>query len=332
MTTSVVAAVLLAALGWYGWERSHRRTRSMAGGVREDITLPHESEWELYHNALSLCSKKTRVCLAELGIEYTGHHIDLIETGSYENISRHFLAVNPAGLVPVLVHDGHPVYESHDQITYAAEHAADVRLIPADAGEAERMRQWVHKASLFGDDPTQDLEASAGNCVPGLTVPLFTTMVQDIPYRKIFEGLLFHRIKLRPLLFLLMKLRGPDGIARAPRARVLVGHSRAHMHRHQDDLETQLQESGGPWILGASFSLADVSWMVIFERLREADWEAVFLTESRPRTKKYWQALQARPSYGQAIVAFGHPTIERGRERLLEQKKTSAGLRALYED
>ena len=26
--------------------------------------------------------------------------------------------VNPAGTVPVLVHNGHPVYESHEQILY----------------------------------------------------------------------------------------------------------------------------------------------------------------------------------------------------------------------
>ena len=26
--------------------------------------------------------------------------------------------VNPAGTVPVLIHNGHPVYESHEQIVY----------------------------------------------------------------------------------------------------------------------------------------------------------------------------------------------------------------------
>ena len=26
--------------------------------------------------------------------------------------------VNPAGTVPVLIHNGHPIYESHEQIVY----------------------------------------------------------------------------------------------------------------------------------------------------------------------------------------------------------------------
>ena len=116
--------VLIAVLFvWWVWERSQRRTHAVPPGLQESISLPFDQDFELYHNAFSLCSKKTRVCLAELDIDHASHHIDLIETGSYENLSRHFLAVNPQGVVPVLVHHGHPVYESHEQIRYAADHA-----------------------------------------------------------------------------------------------------------------------------------------------------------------------------------------------------------------
>ncbi|MCH8149689.1 MAG: acyltransferase domain-containing protein, partial [Planctomycetes bacterium] len=52
-------------------------------------------------------------------VAYHSHHIDLIETGTYENIRARMLSVNPAGTVPVLVHNGHPIYESHAQIRYA---------------------------------------------------------------------------------------------------------------------------------------------------------------------------------------------------------------------
>ena len=53
------------------------------GGLHPEIQLPHRQEWELYHNSFSLCSKKLRVCMAELGLAYESHPIDLIETGSY---------------------------------------------------------------------------------------------------------------------------------------------------------------------------------------------------------------------------------------------------------
>ncbi len=139
----------------------------MAGGVREDIELPHTQEWELYHNDFSLCSKKTRGCLMELGLDFKAHHIDLIETGSYENISRHYLTVNPGALVPVLVHNGHPVYESHEQLVYAAKHASSDanELLPTDPKQLELMQYWVHKSSLVGDDPI------AGCVKPRVTLP-----------------------------------------------------------------------------------------------------------------------------------------------------------------
>ena len=44
--------------------------------------------------------------MAELELPYRDHHVHLIETGSYENVGRDYLAVNPAGLLPVLVHKG----------------------------------------------------------------------------------------------------------------------------------------------------------------------------------------------------------------------------------
>jgi len=62
-------------------------------GFQADISLPFDQEFELYHNALSLCSMKSRLCMSELQIDYKSHHIDLIETGCYENIRKPSSAV-----------------------------------------------------------------------------------------------------------------------------------------------------------------------------------------------------------------------------------------------
>ena len=53
-------------------------------------------------------------------MDYRGVIIDLIETGKYQNIGQDFLRVNPSATVPVLLHNGHPVYESHEQVSYVA--------------------------------------------------------------------------------------------------------------------------------------------------------------------------------------------------------------------
>lgn len=325
--------LLAAAGGWYAWERSQRRTRPMRGGLHEDIELPHEQPWELYHNSFSLCSKKTRVCLAELGIDHRSHHIDLIETGAYENISRRFLKVNPAALVPVLVHNGHPIYESHEQLGYAAAHSErGAALMPKDPEKRALIEHWVHRASLIGDDPIAGLEETAGNAVPGLTMPLFAAMIEHIPAHRIVEGLLFHRFKKRPAVFLMLKRRGLKGLPSIKPLVGLVRRSRTAMHRHLDDLETALAANAGPWIAGKEFSLADVGMMVTLERLREADWLEVFLTENRPNLAAYWDALQARPSYQAGVAAFAHPIVGRGLAAIQCMKRDAPAFRAALLD
>ncbi|MBM4243287.1 MAG: glutathione S-transferase family protein [Deltaproteobacteria bacterium] len=330
MIGPLAAVAALGAGAWYWRERGLRRTHAMAGGLHADRALPHDVEFELYHNDFSLCSKKIRMCLAELGIPYASHHVDLIETGSYETLSRRFLAVNPAALVPVLVHDGHPVYESHDILLYAARHAAAPgALVPPDEPTRAVMQQWIDRSSLTGDDPTQAFEASAGNCVAGLTVPLFAAMIRDIPTRRILEGLLFHRLKQRPLVFLLLKAKGLAGVPSLLPVRKTVLASRRHMERHLDALAQQLAQSGGPWITGAQLTLADVSWAVILERLREADWVAELIVP-RPAVAAYWERLRGRPSYASAMDDHQHPLVRRGSERIVAEKARGTSFAALY--
>lgn len=324
----------LALVGWFLREKSQRRQHAVPGGHRPDIDLPHEQEWELWHNALSLCSKKTRVCLAELGIEYKSHPIDLVETGSYENIGRRYLAVHPGGILPLLVHDGHPIYESHEQIRYAAAHAppSAASLVPADPALAAEMEKWIDRSSLVGDDPIAGMRESAGNAAPGLTVPLFAAMMEEIPYVRVLEGLLFHRMRQRPMMFLAFKRAGIRNLHKLGPAAKIIGQCRAAMHAHLDAFEAQLEKTGGPWLLGETFSNADVSWMVIFDRLREGDSIHVFVGDGkRPLATAWWERWQARPSYRLAILEHAHPTVTRGIERLKAAKAESPELRIALE-
>lgn len=330
MIGALAGGAALALGVWYRRERGLRRTHTMAGGLHADRTVPHHAAFELYHNDFSLCSKKIRMCLAELGIPYASHHIDLIETGSYETLSRRFLAVNPAALVPVLVHDGHPVYESHDILIYAARHSTNPpALVPDDPATRSLMQHWIDRSSLTGDEPTLTLAASAGNCVPGLTVPLFAAMIRDIPTHRILEGLLFHRLKQRPIGFLVLKAAGLSRLPSLPPLRQLVLASRHQMARHLDDLATQLDSSDGPWITGKQFTLADVSWAVILERLREADWISE-LVMPRQTIVAYRERLRARPSWGKAMDEHQHPLVRRGGERIVAEKGRGSALAELY--
>ena len=61
MIATVLLLALATAVGWWAWEKSHRKTRQVPAGHQPDVRLPYEDEFELYHNARSWCSKKARV-------------------------------------------------------------------------------------------------------------------------------------------------------------------------------------------------------------------------------------------------------------------------------
>ena len=330
---TLLLTVVAAAVACWAWENAGRRRHPVPEGHQPDVEIPHQQEFELYHNALSLCSMKSRVCMAELDIPYKSHAVDLIETGAYENIRRPFLSVNPGGTVPVLVHDGHPVYESHLQIRYAAAHAppGSPRLTPEDAGLRDEMERWIDRSSIT-HDPLNHGDESAGNAIPGLTLPLFAAMIEGIPTWKILEGLLFHFDRKRPLMFLAFKASGLARLGRISPAMKVLARSRRQMRDHLDALEETLRKHGGPWILDETFSLADVSWLVIFQRLVQADCLHVFIDESRrPECAAYWGRLQRRPSYRRAILDHAHATIDTGTRRLQQAKAADPALRTALE-
>ena len=64
---------------------------------------------DLYHANHSTCSQKVRLCMAEKGLEYESH---LINLATKEQLDPDYLRINPNGVVPSLVHDGLVVIDS----------------------------------------------------------------------------------------------------------------------------------------------------------------------------------------------------------------------------
>ena len=94
----------------------------------------------LYHYGLSNCSQKVRMVLAEKGLAWTSHHLDLAKG---EHATDAYRRINPNGFVPALVHDGVIIIESSDIMEYLDEKFPEPPLRPSREGELGQMRQWV---------------------------------------------------------------------------------------------------------------------------------------------------------------------------------------------
>ena len=86
----------------------------------------------LHHGWRSSASRRVRLCLAEKGLAYEGHVVDMARM---EHHSPEYLKINPLGVIPTLIHDGKPLHESGTICDYLdATHKANpfVPSNPAD--------------------------------------------------------------------------------------------------------------------------------------------------------------------------------------------------------
>lgn len=94
-------------------------------------------------NRLSPGSAKLRVALVEAGASYEYVVVDLSKG---EQKRPEFLALNPHGKIPVLVHDDFVLPESDAILLYLAETFPEARLVGPTARDRARALEWC----LFG--------------------------------------------------------------------------------------------------------------------------------------------------------------------------------------
>src|SRR5215204_1756692 len=95
---------------------------------------------ELYTHPQSPCAQKVKIVLAEKGLAWTKHHVNLPEK---ENLRPEYLKLNPLGVVPTLVHNGRPVIESNIICEYLDEAFPQQHLVPSDPYLAAQVRFWM---------------------------------------------------------------------------------------------------------------------------------------------------------------------------------------------
>src|SRR3546814_1617009 len=117
----------------------------------------------LDHAWASSASRKVRVCLAEKGLAYEGHALDLRK---FEHHTPEYRKLNPSGVVPALLHDGVPIVESTIINEYLDDVFPEPALRPAGARERAEMRLW----SKYVDDV----------CLPAVLVQNWSRVMRPV--------------------------------------------------------------------------------------------------------------------------------------------------------
>lgn len=93
----------------------------------------------LYDTPGSPCARRVRIVLLEKGLSWTTRIVDLTRM---EQKRPEYLALNPNGVVPTLVHDDRVVYESNVITEYVDAVFPGPRLYPADPWAAAQAKMW----------------------------------------------------------------------------------------------------------------------------------------------------------------------------------------------
>jgi len=233
------------------------------------------SELILYDFGNSVCCQKVRITLRAKALEWKAIPVNLFTAEQYD---PKYLKLNPKGVIPTLVHDGKPVIESTLICEYIDEtFPQPPKLIPADPWLQSRMRLW----SKMVDE----------GLFEGITEISFSAMFRE-------------RMKNMPEETRQKRFRNVGDPRRTDRFKStyehgvqspFVIHAIAAYERAFKLLEETLA-GGGPWILGAEPSLADINLMPFAARLDYLGLLDLW-TRDRPRTQAWWAHASDWPHF-----------------------------------
>ena len=238
---------------------------------------------ELYHNGMSTCSQKVRLTLAEKGQDFTSHHFNL-RAGDQHRPA--YLALNPNGVVPTIIHDGGVVYESAVIDEYLDDVFPDPPLRPATPAGLARMRLWVKQL----DEGLHAASATISACIAFRYQ--FMEGKTDAELKKTLDGYVDPGKRARMTENV---MQGVESSFFKPAIKRVA--------RMLDDMEIAMANRG--WMADDSYSLADIAFTPYVTRVAhlQQDW----MIEARPSVADWFDRIRARPSYKTAMTDWFNP-------------------------
>jgi len=231
---------------------------------------------DVYHAEPVANSMKVLLCLKEKRLEFVSHYVDLLR---FEQHRPEFIAINPNGQVPVLVHEGNVITESSVINEYLDEVFPQVPLRPVNPVERARMRVW----SKFTDE----------YFCPALSMIGWHTMVRRIAIKlkkDELEEALSH-IPLREQRDKWATVAGQSFTEeQLTDARRRIGVSVERMQKQLADSE---------WLAGPTYSLADVNTYSLASGVPRFFPEFML---NAPRMREWLEAMDARPAVKAALA------------------------------
>lgn len=236
-------------------------------------TSPLMTQLTLYNAPQSTCSQRVRFVLNSKHLPFEEHRLDLF---SGDQLKPDYLALNPNGVVPTLVHEEAVVGDSSVIMEYIEEVFLDGRsFLPSDPIKRAHMRAMMR---FIDEVPAAAIRIPSYNLA---FLPHFQSMSEEE-----FQALTDSKPLRREFL---MKM-GRTGFPEAEMNEALN-----RLARNVDRMNKDIERSGGPYLLGNEPSLADISVMPTM--IRMDDIRLAHMWSDKPVIAIWLDAMRAEPAF-----------------------------------
>lgn len=234
----------------------------------------------LYHHGSSACAAKVRFALAEKALPWEGVYVDIL---AGEQFRPEYLAVNPKAVVPALQHEGHVFVESTIICEYLEDRFPERPLYPREAWLRAQARYWTKAVDEELQPACSALTyvVSHRHTILRNGVGSFDEFLQAGGN----EGRAARTLKWQWLQ------QGLDAPGAADKIRLYA----AYLHKMEATL------AGSEWLVGDTFSIADVAMAPYLNRLHALAMDALWENGRLPRVSDWFARIRQRASFQAAI-------------------------------
>ena len=233
---------------------------------------------DLYHHGSSVCAAKVRFALAEKGVEWNSHYLDILAGDQFD---PEYMKLNPKAVVPTIVHDGHVIVESTVICEYIDEVFDGPSLVPDTPLGRARMRLWTKAVD-------EDIHPACGevtfvSCHRYVVMRLGKEGMEEFlnatPPRSVTSA---WKKRKRDLVMLGIDAPG-------------IGVKIKLYDRYLSEMEAALRKH--KWLAGDTFSLADVGLTPYVNRLDMLGMSGLWEGGRRPHVEDWFNRIKSRPTF-----------------------------------
>jgi glutathione S-transferase len=227
--------------------------------------------FKLYNAPQSTCSQRVRFVFNGKKISFDEVRLNLL---AGDQLKPDYLKLNPNGVVPTLDHDGAIVTDSTVITEYLDEVSPATSFTPEAPVARAHMRALMH----FIDE------------MPAAAVRVPTFNLAFLPsFQKMSREAFVAMAESKPLRREFMLAMGQSGFPKAEMDAAL-----ARLRRTYERMDSEIENSGGPWLMGKKITLADVAVIPALVRMNDLgmpDWQDL------PRVVTWFDNIRAQEAF-----------------------------------